>query len=173
MSLCTRAVVTVLLSLALSCGCGYSLAGRGSFLPEDIRVIAIPAFESTARPAVAEKMRNAVVDEFNGRGRYRVVDSENEADAVLRGTITSFLVTPLNFGSEDFADRSQIVVAASATLKRARSGELLYENVAFSFRGEFEVQSEGDEFFDAEPEIVDELAEKFAISLVTSILENF
>ena len=64
-------------------------------------------------------------------------------------------------------------MTASATLKRARTGELLYENVAFSFRGEYEVQSEGDEFFDAEPEIVEELAEQFAISLVSSILENF
>ena len=35
--------MTLALALA-SCGCGYALAGRGSFLPDYIQIVGVPSF---------------------------------------------------------------------------------------------------------------------------------
>jgi hypothetical protein len=40
------------LVLMFTSACGYALAGRGSFLPEYIRVVGIPAFEYKATEVV-------------------------------------------------------------------------------------------------------------------------
>ena len=38
----TVLLIVTLAAGVVSSGCGYALAGRGSFLPTDIRVVAIP-----------------------------------------------------------------------------------------------------------------------------------
>jgi len=42
------ALVAALLALTLESGCGYTLAGRGSFLPAYIHRIGIPLFVNTS-----------------------------------------------------------------------------------------------------------------------------
>ena len=60
------------LSITLS-GCGYSLAGKGNFLPDYIAVVAIPTFENRSdQIAIEEIVTFKVVDEFNARGRYKI-----------------------------------------------------------------------------------------------------
>ena len=58
----------------LSSGCGYALAGRGSFLPEYIRVVGIPPIENrTAFIQIEQIITQQVRTEFIGRGKYSVV----------------------------------------------------------------------------------------------------
>ena len=42
-----RVLVGALLAALVNSGCGYSLAGQGSFLPDYIQTIGIPLFENT------------------------------------------------------------------------------------------------------------------------------
>ena len=44
--LSTLALLIVIGGALLGSGCGYALAGRGSFLPEYIRVVGIPPIEN-------------------------------------------------------------------------------------------------------------------------------
>src|SRR5207253_2202047 len=84
-------VVAALLVLVLSSsGCGYALAGRGSFLPTDIRVVAIPPLVNRTtffdvEQILTEKVRN----EFIGRGKYKIVSDAPGADAVLNASGTA------------------------------------------------------------------------------------
>ena len=64
-----RAALILTLALASS-GCGYALAGRGSFLPDYIRVVGIPPIENRStflqvEQVLTEKIRT----EFIGRGQ--------------------------------------------------------------------------------------------------------
>ncbi|HET9267603.1 MAG TPA: hypothetical protein VFO31_05545, partial [Vicinamibacterales bacterium] len=68
-----RGVAAVLLCacVAVSSGCGYALAGRGSFLPASIRTVGIPKLENRStffqvEDILTEKIRA----EFIGRGKY-------------------------------------------------------------------------------------------------------
>jgi outer membrane lipopolysaccharide assembly protein LptE/RlpB len=77
------------LSLVLLAGCGYTLVGRGS-LPSHIATIAIPVFENeTLQEGIEDVFTQAVIDVYVSGGKLRLV-SENEADAVLRGTIRGY-----------------------------------------------------------------------------------
>jgi hypothetical protein len=73
----------LILTLALvSSSCGYALAGRGSFLPDYIRVVGIPPIENRStyqqvELVLTEKIRT----EFIGRGKYTVVSEASGSDA--------------------------------------------------------------------------------------------
>ena len=67
-------------------GCGYTLAGRGSFLPDYIRTIGIPTFGNTTPYQTVEQIfTDKVRVEFQSRGRYTAVPTETGADGIVRG----------------------------------------------------------------------------------------
>ena len=77
-----RAFVSI--ALCLSTACGYSLAGRGSFLPPHIKVIGVPMFTNlTPVIDVERRVTERVVSELLGRGKYGVERRATDVDAVL------------------------------------------------------------------------------------------
>ena len=82
------AMSLVLLAATMSSGCGYSLAGRGSFLPSYIRTIGVPMFiNNTPVFDVERTITDRVRSELIGRGRYKVETERVGVDAVLTGEI--------------------------------------------------------------------------------------
>src|SRR5262247_3825454 len=74
----------------LGSGCGYSLAGRGSFLPAYIRTIGIPTFTNRTPVFNLETLLTQKVRaEFIGRGKYQVLPQTSGVDALLIGDVTS------------------------------------------------------------------------------------
>jgi len=90
-------VVASLLVAPLASGCGYSLAGRGSFLPEYIKNIGVPPFTNgTPVFDIDRRVTDHVRSELSGRGKYKVFPVEAGNDAVLTGEITSITVVMLD-----------------------------------------------------------------------------
>src|SRR5579863_3379457 len=90
--------------------CGYSLAGRGNFLPDYIKIIAIPPFVNHSAVANMDQiLTQSTTAEFISRGRHVVQDTTG-ADAVLSCTVTSVATTPLAFTASRQVSRIQIVV---------------------------------------------------------------
>ena len=169
-----KALLLVLVA-ALFSGCGYALAGRGSFLPASVKVIIVTPFDSrgTSRPQVAESLRAAVISEFLSRGKFRITEKESEADAVLSGEILFFSVVPITYDQDSRATRDQVSISAGVALRERATQKLLYENRGFSFRSEFETSADTADIVDTESDVLDELAKNFARSLVAAILEGF
>src|SRR5687767_2773495 len=97
---CRRATCCVLVALLAfgalgSAGCGYSLAGRGSFLPTYIQRIGVPLFlNHTPVYDIERKLTDRVRGELAGRGKYKVDPVETGVDAVLTGEITAVTLVP-------------------------------------------------------------------------------
>src|SRR6476659_4311966 len=69
---------------AASAGCGYSLAGRGSFLPAYIKTIGVPTFGNRTNVFNVETLLTQKVRaEFIGRGKYTVLPQDTGVDALL------------------------------------------------------------------------------------------
>jgi hypothetical protein len=163
--------------------CGYSLAGRGSFLPEYIQVIGIPPFVNRTplfniETQVTEKVRA----EFISRGRYRVVPEPENADAVLNGEVTGVNVAPLSFTDQQLASRYAITMSARVELRDRREDKVLWENPSLVFRQEYEAQSgqigqggavDPAAFFGQDQNALDRITTEFARSIVSAILEAF
>ena len=166
-------VVVMLLSTALG-GCGYALVGRASNLPEDVRNIYIePLVNNTARLQVDQFLSQAIADEFVTRQRFKVVSSRAEADALLSGTVTSFVVRPVAFGDEGRATEYEIIIGAKVVFKRRDSDEVIWQQDRYQFQEDYELEVSETDFFDRQNEAIEEVALKFAETLVIDILEGF
>jgi len=101
--LCGLCLVVGWLSLA-SAGCGYALAGRGSFLPTDIRIVGIPQLVNrTTYFDVEQVLTERIRNEFIGRGKYRVVPEAGDSDAVLNAEIVSITLSPIGLTTGQLA----------------------------------------------------------------------
>ena len=177
--LLSRLPASLALLLALGgCGCGYALAGRGSFLPADIRTVGIPKLENKSTMfQVEDVMTEKIRAEFIGRGKYAVTPDALGADAVLTGEITSVSVQPVGFTEQQLASRYLFTLAMRVQFADARTNEVLWSNDSLIFREEYELVTRGgvqvESFLDQERSSVDRIAGDLARTVVTAILEAF
>ena len=111
----------LLLALVAHTGCGYSLAGRGSFLPAYIKRIGIPQFvNSTAVFDLDRQVSERVRTEFIGRGKYEIIPDATGVEALLTGTISSVALTPVAFNTSQQATRYALTLTATVEFKDMR-----------------------------------------------------
>ena len=175
---CRLALLLVL--LLTSPGCGYSLAGRGSFLPSYIQVVGIPQLVNrTPFYDVEQILTEKVRAEFIGRGKYRITPDITGVDAVLTGEVLSIYVQPVGFTDQQLASRYQFTLQMKVLFTDARTGKELWSNEALTFREEYELTTrgstaiEGAAFLDQERGAFDRIATDIARTVVTAILEAF
>ena len=162
-----------LLVVALA-GCGYSLVGRGSNLPPEVRrVLLMPLENATPRSQVDQILTRALSTELVNRKRFEVLSSAEGADAVLTGTVSSFTLSPVTFDDEGRATEYEIAIVVSVKLKQVAPETLLYANDSYLFRSSYEVQASELGFQDRETPAIEATAKDFAESLVTDLLEGF
>jgi hypothetical protein len=173
-------VLCILCVLCASGGCGYALAGRGSFLPEYIRTIGVPTFGNrTTVFNVETQLTEKVRSEFIGRGQYQIVPDASNVDALLTGDITSVNVAPASFTDQQLASRYIITMTASVQLRGLRPNTVLWENPSLVFRQEYEAAQAGQTapdpaaFFGQDANALDRMSTDFARSIVSAILEAF
>lgn len=155
-------------------GCGYRLAGRNQLLPPTVKVIAVPPFENqTRRPEIEQRITEQVTATFIQRGGYRTTSTERGADAVLKGEVTGYEITPVSVGPEGRATRYEVVITASVELKSLPANEVLFSSSHFVFKKQYDVEGGALNFFDQEILAINEISRDFAQSVVSSILEGF
>ncbi len=173
--------LTNLLLATMACsGCGYALAGQGSFLPDHVQTIGVPLFENTTTVfEVEQNLTRQVRSEFIGRGRLRVIAADTGVDAVLDGTISSVTITPATFDAQQQASRYIFTLSAALQFRDLVTGEIIWENPALTFSDEYEVASgpggqlDASTFFGQQSNAMERVARDFARTVVSSILEAF
>jgi outer membrane lipopolysaccharide assembly protein LptE/RlpB len=170
-----RTVVSLVLSCAILSGCGYHTAAKATRLPATLHVIAIPAFvNQTQTYKIESTLTNAVVREFNARTKYRIMPDVNaDADAVLRGTVTSTQLAPVTYDSQTGRASTGLITVNMRLVLTARDGRVLYENQNYTFREQYQVSRELSSFFEEESPAVDRLSRDLARTLVSNVLEAF
>ena len=153
--------------------CGYHLRGTGSSLPPHIKVLNVPMFANrTTRFELDLKLTQGVIDEMVARGKVEITDKTENADAILIGEILRFHAMPIGFGEDATADRYNISIVAKVVLRDIVQKKVIFSNPSFVYQGEYAVP-EGTDFESVETEAINEMAVKFARSLVVAILEGF
>jgi outer membrane lipopolysaccharide assembly protein LptE/RlpB len=169
--------MTAVLLLLMSTGCGYSLAGRGSFLPAHIKTIAVPIFvNNSAVYDVERRITERVVSELISRGKYKVVTGNEPRDAVLEGTISSITMTPAAMNNQRLATSWAIVLTASVQFRDLKDNKVLWSNPAMQFREEFPMTgtvADPNAFFGQDINALERMASEFARTLISAILEAF
>ncbi len=171
-------LLAVLLACALPhAGCGYTLAGRGSFLPTYIRVIGVPPFTNNTTVFDLERtITERVRTEFIGRGRYQVVPDAEGVDAVLNGTIVNVTLEPTGFNQNNQATRYLVRMTMNLEFRDLKAGKVIWENPAQQFDEEYDLTTgTGPEsgFLGLDRTAIDRVATDVAKRTVSAILEAF
>jgi len=164
---------------ASGAACGYALAGRGTFLPPDIKTVGIPPIENkTTFYRTEQILTEKVRAEFIGRGKYKIVPDSNGADAMLTAELGSIIVQPAALGANGLASRYLFTVVMRAQFTDTRSNEVLWSNDQLVFREEYELNAApgdltGATFLDTQAPAFDRISNDIARTVVTAILEAF
>ncbi|HEY3884460.1 MAG TPA: LptE family protein [Vicinamibacterales bacterium] len=171
--------VFALLLAASTSGCGYSLAGHGTFLPAYIKRIGIPTFANNSSIFnVEQNVTQKVRAEFIGRGKYQIVPDSTGVDALLTGTISSITLTPAAFNTQQQATRYALTLTAQVVFKDLTTDKVLWQNPSMQYREEFDVSTSSSTldvtaFFGQNVNALDRMSSEFARALVSAILEAF
>ena len=169
----------VVMAAVLSSGCGYSLSGRGSFLPSYIQTIGVPMFQNhTSVYEVERKVTERVVSELIGRGRYKVLPQSTEVDAVLAGEIMAISFVPSGFNQQQQASRYTLTLVAKVELRDLKANKVIWANPSLQFSEQYDMSStntptDANAFLRQDANAMDRLATEFARAVVSAMLEAF
>ena len=176
---CILGVVGVL-CLVGSPGCGYALAGRGSFLPASIKTIGVPTFANrTTVFNIETLLTQKVRSEFIGRGKYTVLPQATDVDAVLTGEISAITIQAASFTTANLASLYVITMTARVELRDVRANTVLWENPSLVFRQDYPAAQSGvastdaAAFFGHDTNALERISSEFARTIVSAILEAF
>jgi hypothetical protein len=172
-SLRHRTPLAVALLLLPLVGCGYALVGRSSNLPEDVRAIYVETLANqTGRAQVDQIVTEALAQEFVKRQRFQVVGNAGEADAILTGTVLSYRVSPVAF-LDGRARQYQVQLGANMEFARTDNDEVIWRQSNYFFRETYEAEIDEEAFISREDEKLEDVAKRFAETVVIDLLEGF
>lgn len=120
-----------LLALSLACGCGYQFVGESSLLPKDAHSIYVEPFINRSRDVGLDKeLTTATRGEFYRRGELRVVDTPEQADIILAGTIRSLDSSVATVNREDEVLQYEAVMILDVTVRRREPDQILWRGQA-------------------------------------------
>src|SRR4051812_3476746 len=175
-------VALCILCGSLSSGCGYALAGRGSFLPATIKTIGIPLFANRTTVFNLETtLTQKVRSEFIGRGKYDIVPEAAGVDALLTGDVTAVSIQPSSINANQLASRYAITMVARVELRDVKTNIVLWDNPSLVFRQEYDATGsqttqgavDPSAYFGQDANALERLSTDFAKSIVSAILEAF
>jgi outer membrane lipopolysaccharide assembly protein LptE/RlpB len=157
-------------------GCGYHAAGTATHLPPDVSTIAVPIFQTKVENYHTEvALTQAVVRELSNRTRDRILltDKPGAADATLRGTVLNEVYTPLTYNPQTGQSSSYLIVITASVTLVDRDGKVLFQNSNYIFRQQYQSTADLTSFIQEDSPAVQRLANEFAQTLVSDILDSF
>ena len=154
--------------------CGYHVSGKGELLPKNLHTIYVPAFENlTTHYRFTDAIPEAISREFLARTRYQVVRHKEDADAVLKGAVTSILgFAILNDQATGRATALQITARIQIHLYD-RDGKELYSRPNWEFHERYELSTNAQTYFDESGAAELRMSQDIAREVVSGILEKF
>lgn len=124
-------------------GCGYTTR---SMVVGKYRTVYIPPFKNkiditreatagnykTYRPLMETDITSAIVQKFLIDGNLKPVDSRDNADLVLEGTLVDFRKDPLTYTRSDEVNEYRVSISVNLKLIASASGTLQWEEPSFT-----------------------------------------
>jgi len=162
----------VAFSLFVISGCGYHTSGHMVRLPSDVHTIFVPMFQNTTQTfRVEQTLTAAVVQELRSRTEFQVVTTDG--DATLKGLVNYTANSPLTYDSVTGRISSSVVTIAMKVSLVSKSGKVLWDNPNYIYREQYQVSRDVASFFDESNPAFLRIANEFAKSLVSNIVEAY
>lgn len=165
-------ILVVVLAMICFSDCGYRLSGYGRQIPGYIKTIYIPDFDNkTTRFQAEQFVTYAVRGEFIKRSNLNLASNRDKADSLLEGEVSLFDVKPISSSKEATANLYKVRILIKVKFIDLKTDKIIYQDENLVFIDTYEIDT-GD-FFSQETQTLKKIADKFASTVVTTILENF
>ena len=144
----TAALIFSLMFMSVS-SCGYySTSGRTA---GDIKKIAVPYLKNdTAEPDIEIDITQRIIDALIKDNTLKVV-SEDEADAILEGSIIEYKNVPFTFSENNEsiqAEQYRLVIGLNVSLFSKKKNAYIWENKKISAHGDYYLESNTDQTYE-------------------------
>ena len=163
----------VALLLAVQLACGYKVASNNRIAPDIGTLAVLPLENQTTTFEVEQILTRSLVRAFIERSSYTVVSDSSQADAVFQGVISQVSANPVIFGEQTFGSTFLVTVVGRVELRERETSKLLFESNNFIFREQYVINVDVQNFFSELNPALARIADDFASSVVTTILERF
>lgn len=156
--------------------CGYHLVGTSSFLPDTYQTLFLERVKNNTNwPDLGQRLDEALAREWVKRPRFQLVESKENAQLILQGSISSISMTPVQLDSKGRATQYEMTLVVSASLVDPHGDEpvVLWQDRAFSRRTAYDVDASAANYFDRQIQAMEEVSEALSRALVTAVLEGF
>lgn len=156
-------------------GCGYHTSGHAVRIPTDVHTMYVQAFANGSNIyGLGQTLTEDVVRELRSRTNYHIVTAnDGTADATLAGTVTYTAIAPLTYDSQTGRISSAMVIIGMKVSLTARNGKVIWENSNYLYREQYQVSRDVASFFEEEEPAVTRVANSFAKTMVSDMLETF
>jgi hypothetical protein len=121
--------VLMCLSFFLLFGCGYTFAPQGKYIDNRIQRVYVKSFDNkTAQAEIESYFRTAFINQFIQKSRFKIVNSEESADAIVKGTILSLNTSSLSYLKNDLAAEERAAVVLEVTFLENESGKIIWSS---------------------------------------------
>ena len=121
-------IVIVLFSF-LAYGCGYHFSPAGEYIDKDIQRVYVDNFSNkTSEANVENYFRNSFIDEFRKGSRFKLVNREDMADAIFRGSINNLATYHLSYGKTKMARENRVSVTMEVVFEERRNKKIIWTN---------------------------------------------
>ncbi len=162
--------------LLASAGCGYHTAGQAVRLPTDLHTLYVPTFvNGTSIYRIEQTITEDVIRELRDRTHYRIVttNQDGDADATLTGAVTSAIISPMTYDPTTGRISSGMVTVTMKASLVTKKGKVLWDNPNYLYREQYQVSRDAPSFFEEEEPALGRIANNFAQTLVSDMLESY
>jgi hypothetical protein len=170
----TAAGLGLLIGLtALLAGCGYGFSGTVSYLPRELKTVAIPfPANLTGEPNIEIQIAQALIREFN-RSKLLLLSSSGRADVILKGEVRSVTEGAVAYEDIRTALQRRIKVTVSMSLVGTADQKVYWRNQTLSEGQDFDVGSDPAATETNRGDALGILTRNLAEKIHDSIFENF
>lgn len=164
-----------LISLCLFClsSCGYRFAGSGAF-PEGAKLIYIEVLENrTSKIGVERIVTNQLILEFSRQRESSLVSTQDEADAILKGSINSIRTQTISRVDNEVANEREVTMTVDLKLINREGGAVIWAANGISDREAYAVDNSKIETDRNEAAATSRLSERIAERIFSRLTDDF
>jgi hypothetical protein len=134
--------VSICCLCAVVIACGYAFAPQGEYIDKKIQKIYIGQFDNkTSQAEVENYVRSAFIDQFIQTQRFKVVESAEQADAIIKGSILTLTTAPLSYRGSTLAAEERATMTMELTFREKESGKDIWKSQGISGTVDYTVDS--------------------------------
>ena len=166
-----KLILISLVSIFTLSGClKYSFTGAS--IPPGVRTIYIPFFPDRSASGLgdlSDRLNRILVDRFVNQSKLRLASSEEDADAILDGSISSYSNRPFSIGGDEQANQNQVQISVNASFIYTKNDDPEWDK---AFSGNFTFDPTQDPI-SGEQNAADEALEQIANNMFNDAVSNW